>query len=418
MNMNESTPGNVKTIAILGAGGRGQGFARMFNDDPRTRVVAVAEPRPQWRAAFARDYAISAQNTFDDWQSFVQRPRLADAVCIATMDREHVGPAVACMKLGYDVLLEKPMAVTLEDCRLIEAIQRQTGRVLAVCHSLRYQKGFRMVKELLASGAVGRVMTLDLIEQVAWWHQAHSFVRGNFGNSSRSIFMLLAKSCHDIDYLHYIIGKNCLHVSSFGALSYFRPENAPAGAADRCTACPTERECTYSAIRHYVDTDRSNWPASMVSVDHSREAHLQAIATGPYGRCVWKCDNDVVDHQTVNMLFDDQITATFTMTAFTKDGGRRLRVNGTLGELAFDEQSITIKTFADKNVQTIQLGQEHGGHGGGDFRVVCNFIDAICAQDPSRVIASAQESLRTHTVVFAAERSRLEGRSIRLAEMA
>ena len=286
--------------------------------------------------------------------------------------------------------------------------------MFGVCHSLRYQKGFRKVKELLESGVIGKVMSVNLTEQVAWWHQAHSFVRGNWGNEGRSTFMLMAKSCHDIDYLHYLVGKRCRSVSSFGALSYFRRENAPAGSGDRCIDCAVERSCHYSALKHYVETDRNGWPAGVVSLDHSREAHLEAIRTGPYGRCVWKCDNDVVDHQTVNMLFEDDVTVVFTMTGFTKDNARNLRVHGTLGELYFDESSITVKTFADANVMTIQLGRELGGHGGGDQRIADTFIDALFSRDDSKIVANAQESLKTHTVVFAAEQSRREGRTIEL----
>lgn len=410
----------MKKIAVLGCGGRGQGFASMFQESaPKACVSAIAEPRDDVRKFMAEKYKLPASAVFRTWQEFVQQPKMADAVCITTMDRDHVVPAVECMKLGYDVLLEKPMAVTLEDCQAIEAAQRQSKCIFGVCHSLRYQKGFRKTRELVASGAIGRVMSVNLTEQVAWWHQAHSFVRGNWGNSQRSTFMLLAKSCHDIDYLHYLIGKKCLKVSSFGSLSYFTRENAPAGAAERCIDCGVERSCAYSAIKHYVDVNRSGWPAGICSpTDHSREAHLQAIRTGPYGRCVFKCDNDVVDHQTVNMLFEDDITVVFTMTAFTQGGGRYLRVHGTTGELSFDEHSITIKTYADNNTTTIHLGAEPGGHGGGDQRIADEWIDALYSRDDSRLVANAQESLKTHTVVFAAEKSRREGRMVDLAEFA
>jgi len=407
-----------KTIAIIGAGSRGQGFANMFAARaPRAKVNAVAEPRDDARNAVVKANGIKPENTFGSWQDFVKKPRLADAVFIGTMDRDHAAPAIACMKLGYDILLEKPMAVTLQDCQQIEAAQRQSGVIFGVCHSLRYQKGFRKVKEVLDSGIIGRPITINLTEQVAWWHQAHSFVRGNWGNEGRSTFMLLAKSCHDIDYLHYLIGRRCLCVSSFGSLTYFRPEHAPPGAGDRCVQCDIERQCHYSALKHYLNTNRQGWPAGNISHDHSYEAHFEALKTGPFGRCVWKCDNDVVDHQTVNMLFEDEVTAVFTMTAFTKDNARYLRVHGTLGEIIFDEQGIRVNTFADNNTTTIQIGRELGGHGGGDDRIVDTFIEALYSRDDRHIVANAQESLKTHTVVFAAEKSRRENRTIRIAEM-
>lgn len=408
-----------KTIAIIGAGGRGAGLAGLIRQFAYLgKVVAVAEPREAYREGLARTHDIPRSKVFSDWREFVSRPAMADAAVIATMDQEHVGPAVACMDLGYDVLLEKPMATTLGDCRAIEAAQRRTGRIVAVCHSLRYQKGFRKVKELIAGGAIGDLVTLDQIEQVAYWHQAHSFVRGNWGKESAATFMLLAKSCHDIDYMAYLADQPCLKVSSFGALNYFRRDKAPSGSAERCTdACPLEPACPYSAIKAYVHAQRDAWPAAVASPDHSYEAHLEAIRNGPYGRCVWKCDNDVVDHQTVNMLFAGDITATFTMTGFTQDHGRLVRAHGTLGDLRFDERSITVKTYADNNVSRIELGAEVGGHGGGDTRVVREWLLALHSRDDRQLVANAQESLKTHSIVFAAERSRREGRMVDLEGM-
>ncbi len=400
-----------KTIAILGAGARGTGFAGLIKRySYLAKVTAVAEPRADYREAMVSTHDIPRHQVFSDWREFVARPRMADAVVIATMDRDHAGPAVACMELGYDVLLEKPMATTIEDCRAIEAAQRRTGRIVGVCHSLRYHKGFSKVKELIAGGAIGELVTLDQIEQVTYWHQAHSFVRGNWGKEADSTFMLMAKSCHDIDYISYLVDRPCLKVSSFGALNYFRRDKAPAGSTDRCTdACPLEPTCPYSAIKAYVLADREVWPACVPSTDHSYEAHMEAIRTGPYGRCVWKCDSDVVDHQIVSMQFEGDVTATFTMTAFTQDEGRVLRAHGTLGDLRFDEGSITIKTFADNNVTRIDLAQEAGGHGGGDAQVMREWLMALASQDSRHLVANAQESLKTHSIVFAAEKSRREG---------
>ena len=400
-----------KTIAILGAGGRGTAFADLIKRHAYlAKVTAVAEPRADYREAMASAHDIPRHQVFSDWREFVAQPRMADAVVIATMDQDHAGPAVACMELGYDILLEKPMATTIEDCRAIEAAQRRTGRIVGVCHSLRYQKGFRKVKELIAGGAIGELVTLDQIEQVTCWHQAHSFVRGNWGKEADATFMLLAKSCHDIDYISYLVDRPCQKVSSFGALNYFRRDKAPAGSAERCTdACPLEPDCTYSAIKAYVMGNRESWPACVPSADHSYESHMEAIRTGPYGRCVWKCDNDVVDHQTVSMLFEGNVTATFTMTAFTLDNGRMLRAHGTLGDLRFDQHSITIKTYADNNVSRIDLAEEAGGHGGGDAQVMREWLMALVDRDDRHLVANAQEALKTHSIVFAAEKSRREG---------
>jgi predicted dehydrogenase len=407
------------SVGVIGAGERGSLFGELVAGMPELgRVVGVAEPRAAYRGRFAARHGLAPAAVFRDWREFFDGPRRCDAVVVATLDRDHAGPAITASRLGYHLLLEKPMAVTLEDCRAIAAAQTAAGTVSSVCHSLRYHAGFAALKSTVAGGRIGRPVSMDQLEQVAWWHQAHSFVRGNWANEGRSTFMLLAKSCHDLDYLAHLAAPSpCRRVCSYGSLAYFTHANAPADSADRCTACPREPHCPYSALRAYVDTDRESWPAAVVSVDHSREAHLEAVRTGPYGRCVWRVDNDAVDHQVVALEFDGGLTATFTMTAFTQRGGRKIRVHGTEGEVEFTEERMQVRTFADRRDEEVTFTSESGGHGGGDARVMRSFLEAVRRGDPSLVTTGVQESLRTHTIVFAAELSRRRGRAVELSEM-
>jgi len=406
------------TLSIIGAGERGNVFADIASRLPQwARVVAVAEPREEYRNAFARRWGVPSNGVFKSWRELAAKPRLSDAVVICTMDREHAEPAVAFTAAGYHMLLEKPMATTLEDCKRIARAQEEARTITCVCHSLRYNEAFARLKETAHSGRIGRVMSIDQLEQVTWWHQAHSFVRGNWGNEGRSTFMLLAKSCHDIDFIAHLVDAGCERVQSFGSLSYFTRANAPSGSGERCTDCAVEHACPYSAIKTYVESDRESWPASLVSADHSREAHRAAIVAGPYGRCVWKCDNDVVDHQVVAMEFENGVTATFTMTAFTRIQGRKIRVHGTEGEIEFTEERMWVRTFADNREEQIDFVPEEGSHGGGDTRVLVSFLAAIRNNDPRLVLTDVQESLRTHSIVFAAEKSRRQGRMIALEEM-
>lgn len=407
-------------VALLGAGGRGTGFAHTIkNLSHLAEIVAVAEPRESYRRDIQALFDLPDERTLADWREFAALDKCCDAVIIATMDQEHVGPAIACQQMGYHMMLEKPMATSLEDCRQIAAAQREHDVITTVCHSMRYNKGFSLVKEIVDSGRLGKIITVDQLEQVAFWHQAHSFVRGNWGNEERSTFMLMAKSCHDIDYISYLIGRDCRRVSSFGSLSHFNAANAPEGSTERCSdGCAVEASCPYSALKVYVDAPNlDGWPANVCAHEHTREAHMEAIQTGPYGRCVYRCDNDVVDHQVVAMDFDGDITATFTMTAFTHGGGRKLRIHGSEAELSFDEGDIVVKHYASNNVERISIGAEGGGHGGGDNRVISAWLDAIRTGDGSRVVTDVHESLRTHGIVFAAERARREGRMVDLAEI-
>jgi predicted dehydrogenase len=416
-----TTQASPVTVAVIGAGQRGWGFGYWIAELPHLgKIVAVAEPKAGQRERFAQAHSLGADAVFENWESFLKGPKRCDAVVIATQDEEHLAPALAALEKGYHLLLEKPMSNKLADCRQIEAAQRKSGAITAICHSMRYHAGFSKVKELLASGTIGRLITLDQIEQVNYWHQAHSYVRGNWRSLDGSSPMLLAKSCHDLDYISHLVGKPCLRVSSAGSLAYFRKEFAPAGSTDYCTGgCAVESSCPYSALKIYVNAaDRTTWPANVVALDHSKEAHLKAIETGPYGRCVWRCDNDVVDHQVVMMEFEGEVTATFTMTAFTRDGGRQVRLHGTEGELHYNEheEMITIKRYADQNTEKIALGRESGGHGGGDTRIIRSWLQAVQKNDPTMILTSAQESLKTHTLVFAAEKARLEKKVVDIKE--
>lgn len=409
-------------VAVLGAGTRGAIFGEILADFPHlARVAAVAEPRDAYREAFAARHGLDATQVFHSWQELAAAPPACDAAIIATMDRDHVGPALACLARGQHLLLEKPVAESWEGCLDVARAQRRHGPLVAVCHSLRHHAAFARVKALVDAGAVGEVVSIDQLEQIGYAHFAHSYIRGNWGNAGRATPLVLAKSCHDLDYLAWLAGRPCRRVASFGSLTHFTAANAPPGAPERCTeGCPVEASCMYSAFRQYVQAERTAWPAAVISPDHSQAAHLEAIATGPYGRCVYRADNDVVDHQVATLDFDGGLTATFTVTAFTQRGGRRVRVHGTEGDLRFDEDDgrIVLRRFAGHEVETIEPAAERGPHGGGDHRVVRRWLEAIRAGDPGMLLTDVHESVRTHAIGFAAERSRVEGRVVDLAEFA
>jgi predicted dehydrogenase len=414
------------TVAVLGAGARGQLFASLVAEHGDVaRVVAVAEPRDAARRAFAARHRIDERAAFASWQAFVAEPRMCDAVVVSTMDQDHVGPATACLEKGYHLLLEKPMATTLEGCRAIGAAHRRAGTIASVCHSLRYHKGFARVKELIGEGRVGDILSIDQLEQVGYWHYAHSYVRGNWGNEGRSTFMLLAKSCHDLDFICYLVGRECTEVSSFGTLSHFREANAPAGSTARCTdGCSCESSCVYSALRLYVGGPLESWlrdPVDGESMPPDAERRVSLLRSSPYGRCVWRADNDVVDHQVVLMNFAGGVTATFTMAGLTEKLARRIRVHGTVGELEFEEDPylgdrIALRRFGSAETEELCISPEPGAHGGADRRVVASWLAALRSGDASLVLTSIEESLRTHTVTFAAEAARHAGKVEKLSD--
>ncbi|MCF7918828.1 MAG: Gfo/Idh/MocA family oxidoreductase [Candidatus Cloacimonetes bacterium] len=403
------------TFLIVGAGDRGFTYAQYAEHFPdRMKIVGVAEPCEYQRQRMAEMHHIPSENTLTNWLEAIDKERFADAVIISTQDALHYEPAVAFARKGYHILLEKPMAPTAEECRNIVREVKKQQVCFAVCHVLRYTAYTQKLKQILSEGVIGDIISLQHLEPVGYWHQAHSFVRGNWGNEQKSTFMLLAKSCHDLDWIRYIIGEKCRRLSSFGSLNYFTKANQPSGAAGRCLDCPEQIEsrCAYSARKIYLgflEQGIKGWPLSVLTPEPDKESITRALREGDYGRCVFDCDNDVVDHQVVNMEFDQGKTATFTMTAFTKAAGRKTRIFGTQGELEGDGNMIKIFDFRTDKLIEIDTRRQEGilqGHGGGDLGIIRNFVDALQSNDASRILTGADESLETHLMVFKAEESR------------
>jgi predicted dehydrogenase len=406
------------SLLVIGAGQRGTDHARWAQRHPdRASVVAVAEPRPARRARFAADHGIAAPDAVADWRQLAGRGRLADAVLICTQDRLHAEPAEAFAALGYHILLEKPMAPDEAGCRRIVAAVEKAGVMCAVGHMMRYTPYTRAVKQIVDSGQLGDIISVQHLEPVGFWHHAHSYVRGNWRRADLATFMLLAKSCHDLDWLAYILGRAPLRVSSFGSLTHFTAANRPDGAADRCVECPVEASCPYSAPRLYrdlLDRGEHRWPLSVLIEDFTPGALDEALRTGPYGRCVYACDNDVVDHQVVALEFPGPTTATFTMTGFTQAAHRATRLFGTRAELTGDGQAIEVYDFLTRATRVITpvpagAATTEEGHGGGDAGLMDAFTAAVATGNRELIASGPRESLASHLAVFAAERARLNG---------
>lgn len=408
-------------LLVVGCGARGMGYAQYATKYPdKAQIVGVADPDDERRNRIGDMGNVAAEFRFRTWQEAAQQPRFADAVMICTQDSMHEGPAVAFAKLGYHILLEKPMAPEPEACKRIVAAVKEAGVYFAVCHVMRYTAYTQKLKKLLDSHVIGDIVSIQHLEPVGYWHQAHSFVRGNWRREDESSPMLLAKSCHDVDWLRYVMGRPCKQIQSFGSLIHFRPENAPAGAGKRCMECPKEIEsqCPYSALKIYLrdrfDKGELWWPLDILTLDVTEENLREAIKTGPYGRCVYACDNDVVDNQVVNFFFDNGTTASMTMTAFNEHSGRLTRIFGTRGYIDTDSNVIRVTDFLTDKTQEIDTGVENdggilSGHGGGDFALMERFVTAVATNDPSLILSGVDDTLESHLMVFAAEKSRVTG---------
>ena len=407
------------TVAIAGLGSRGlDTYARCLEKYPdRVDLVAVADIKPDRVQVAAARYHIPADMCFDSVQSLLKAPRLADVLFICTPDDVHYQPAIDALNRGYHLLLEKPAARSVQECRHIAALAGEKGLHVVVCHVLRYTVFYQTIKELIDTGRVGEIMNVEAIERVAYWHQAHSFVRGNWHVAADTTPMILAKCCHDMDMLLWLTGKKCERVTSFGHLSHFSAGNAPDGAPERCSeACPRADSCVYNAQRYYLEMFRKHgdsWPVNVVAPEPTEEKLRAALASGDYGRCVYRMNNDVVDHQVVSLQLEDDVTVAFTMTAFTATGGRVMRICGTAGEIFADMERNTIRVMpfgqAAEEIDVTKLTRDFSGHGGGDVRMVADYLDLLEGKPMSPALTTIDRSVESHYVALAAEASRLQG---------
>ena len=343
---------SIITVSIIGVGARGgEAYGRYFHKlSDRYRITNLCDINQERLEKYGSIFGVPVENRFTDEGEFFGEKR-SDLLLVSTLDRLHVRMAKRGLELGYDILLEKPISDDPREITALVECANRVGRTVMVCHVLRYTAMMRKLKEILDSGAIGKLITIDHTENVGFWHEAHSYVRGNWRRSEDTTPMIMAKCCHDLDLIQSFVGARCRTVSSMGSLAYFKEENRPAGATDRCIDCALIESCPYSAKRVYIDmwkqpfgSPENAWPMNVITDELPlTEARLTAaIEKGPYGRCVFACDNDVVDNQTVIMQFENDVTATLKMEAFVKNGGRNIRLFGSEGELELNESQDTI----------------------------------------------------------------------------
>ncbi len=410
------------TAILIGAGQRGAAvYAKYALEHPEDiNIVAVAEPNKERREHFAKEHNILPEYVFEDWNDLLALEKIADCAMVCTQDKFHIEPVKVALSKGYHVMCEKPMSPSARECVEMGQYAEKYNRTLTICHVLRYSPFYVKLKEVLESGVIGDIVSMQHIECVGYWHQAHSFVRGNWRKEEETSPMILAKSCHDMDILVWLLDKKCEKVSSFGSLKHFCEEEAPIGSGKRCLVdCQIEETCPYSAKKIYLVEEEwySDTIRKVVSLDDSPEKMVEALKEGPYGRCVYHCDNDVVDHQVVNLLFEDGVTVSFTMAAFTYEGSRVMNIMGTRGQILGDMErnKIEVKEFLTGNKTEIHIKTSAGGHSGSDDRFMKGFIKTVQSEGEYSV-SSANMSVSSHLIALAAEESRVEGTTIDLQE--
>lgn len=412
-------PKKPVTAITLGAGSRGNVYGNFTSQFPaQMKIVGVAEPVKIRNDKYSLKHGIPPDKRFHSWEKVFEREKFADVIIVTTPDHLHYEPCMEALRRGYDILLEKPIAPTEKECRNILELAHSTGQIVAVCHVLRYAPYFVKMKELIAAGAIGEVISVQHFEPIEHTHMAHSYVRGNWHNSKETTPIILAKSCHDLDIIKWIINKQSKKISAMGNLKWFKFDNAPVGSTDRCTdGCIVERECPYSAIKQYHDK-RSRTRVLDLPEDKSNHSEIimEKLKTTNYGRCVYRMENDQPDHYITNIQFEDQVTASFSMEAFTSYHGRRTRVMGSMGDMVGDMKELVINDF--RTGKEVKLkpkaedveGYENSGHGGGDWLLMKDFVQAVSQKDPSLLTSTIDDSIESHIMGFMAEESRMTGK--------
>ena len=447
---------------IIGAGDRGgdiyANYALRFPNE--IKIVAVAEPIEERRKEIKEKHKLDSEKCFTGWELILKEEKLAEVAIIATQDRMHAEPAILAMQKGYDVLLEKPMATSIEDCKKLVEVSESTGKILQICHVLRYSPYFIHLKKIIESEKIGEIVNISWRENVSYWHYAHSYIRGNWHNREESSPMILAKSCHDMDLLFWLVGSPVLKINSFGNQLHFGRENQPEGAPDRCLdGCPVSDSCPYYAPRLYLElipllhTYRKSgrfqklfadlmlrfpsiakippfkklkkykgWPISVISKNLSSEGRIRALQETDYGRCVYAIeDHNIVDHQTVNLEFENGVTATFVMHGFSHEEGRTFRIDGTKGTIVgdfiiSDPKIIVYDSFkgTEKIYKGIKLDESHGG---GDDGLMNVFLQSIRKERNVDSVTTARNALESHLMAFAADISRIENRTVEMNKL-
>lgn len=412
-------------VALIGAGQRGYYvYSDHINRYPeQAELVAVAEPNEKRRQAVVERHHLKENQVFSDWTELLNQEKLADAVIISTNDDMHYELVKKALEKGYHVLVEKPMSNKEEEIYAMEDLARAyPDRIFAVAHVLRYTPFFEKIKELLDNKEIGDLISIQHNENIGYYHMAHSFVRGNWHDSNETSPLVLAKSCHDMDILLYLVGSHCKKVASFGNLKHFTSENAPKGAAKRCIDCPYKETCAYSGIKIYL-TEVEKWPSNIITEDHTTEGVKKALRETDYGRCVYYSDNNVVDHQVTILEFENGVSATFNLSAFTHSVSRTIKLMGSQGEIRGDmeQNRVELYKFSDDSMEvfdTSPIQEGHVGHGGGDYGLMYEFLkdvdDKVHGKITGEIKTSALQSAESHRMAFAAEHARVEGKVILL----
>lgn len=408
----------IKAI-VIGAGSRGQfSYGKYALDNSQDiEFIAVSEPNDIRRIQFCKDHNINDKNIYKDWKALLERDKFADVVFICTPDNKHFNAALAALNKGYDLLLEKPIAPTYEECEILSKRATEMGASVAVAHVLRYTPFFNTIKNLIDSKNFGNIRGINYIESIGHIHYSHSFVRGSWRNENLCAPMILSKSCHDIDMILYLINSECTNISSYGSKGYFSKDNKPKGSPHRCLeGCPIEKDCPYYAPKVYIN-GKERWLAHLGLKNTNKEEILENLKSSHYGLCIYDCDNDMIEQQDVLLKFKNNVNVSFSMSAFTKEISRTVKIMMEMGEISGDlhNNKIEINNFKTGETTIIEnVSSNTKGHGGGDNGLMKDFIKHLQNKDLYPLETSIQKAIQSHKIALLAHKAMKENININI----
>ncbi len=429
--------GQVKEVkvVILGLGNRGKNYGGHLANTPGVKIVAICDKYQEKIDKVKKAWGVPDEMCFTDEEKFFGLGKVADTMVIATQDKDHYGHAMKALKLKYNLMIEKPLSPDINQCLEMEEYARKQGCKVLVCHVLRYAHYYKRIKEIIDSGILGKIVLINHDEDVAYWHFCHSYVRGNWRREEDTSPLLLAKCCHDMDLMYWYAGAKAKSVSSYGSLNYFKPGNEPEGATDTCFDCPHKDTCNFEATYQYVgrkkkffgrEPKKYKWKPYAFCISNDPNDIIDKLKNDEKGklwsRCVFKCDNDVVDCQTVNMEMENGVQVQLNVNAFNEHDHRHTEIRGSKGILIADDSGsvLRLQLFGKKEKKiVVNLIPVIKGHFGGDQGVIAATIDLVRGDlDPNGQYTWIQDTIESHRIVTAAEMSRRDGgRKVELSEV-
>ena len=423
----------IKAI-VVGYGDRGSVYSNYAITNPdKFEVVGVVDPNPFKQALCKEKFNLKDSQIFSSIDDCLKVKPECDLFINTTMDQYHYEIMKAILNAKYNLLTEKPIVGDKNQLLELKSLAEKNNCQVFVCHVLRYTPFYATIKKMILENKIGKIFSIQMDEHVGIAHYGGSYVRGKWNNEEKCMSsFLLAKSCHDIDIMCWLNNTTIpTEVAAFGGRYFFTRENAPKESTESCFDCPLEKECLYSAIKHYIECNWSSnltWPQINKKIeDITLEDKVNFLKNSLYGKCIFKVDEaDITDREAIIVNFKDGSVGNFNQIGGAPQAGRYIHIVGSLGEIVGNAESgiitympasrdslICERIEIDVNKE-INTNFGFSGHMGGDYAIMESVINYLNGDKSSISITSLNDSINSHLVVFASEEARKQDKVIKV----